>query len=284
MNKITDTEFSLLRTFLHKVSGIDVPESKKYLFLTRLGDFLQEHKCSSFTDLHTRLTTARDDQLQRKFIASMTIHESSFFRDTYPFDILTKQLLPALAENRTQSSTLLPPRIRILSAGCSLGQEPYSIAMCVKNWLKSNKTFSPENITVLAADISEKILAKARTGFYTDMECGSKVPAEYRCFLTKAPNGWNVTDEIKTMVRFTPLNLAESFTHIGKFDIIFCRNVIIYFPIDLKRKILQQFRQLVPPDGALFLGSSESVYMLSDDFQTVETAHGRYFAPIIKKT
>ncbi len=280
MIEITDTEFALLRSFLKEASGIDVPDSKRYLFLTRLGNFMESQKCASFSELHTRLSVARDDSLKRSFIQEMTIHESSFFRDTYPFVILQKHLLPALAAKRRETSSLLAPRIRIFSAGCSLGQEPYTIAMTVKTWLESYREFKLENITILAGDISDKILAKAKKGSYTDMEMGNKIPAEYlKRFFIKEPNGYRVCDEIKSLVRFTTLNLSELFLNLGKFDIVFCRNVVIYFPIPLKQKIFKQFHQLIPSDGALFLGSTESLYRISNDFETIEKPEGRYYSP-----
>ena len=283
MTEITDTEFSLLRKFLMDASGIDVPETKRYLFLTRLNEFMETRKCSTFSELFTRLTTARDDTLKRSFIQEMTIHESSFFRDTYPFDIMQKNLLSALAETRRTTASLLPPRIRIFSAGCSLGQEPYSIAMVVKSWLETYKLFKSENVTILAGDISEKILAKARKGSFTEMEMGNKIPPDYvKRYCIKEDHGYRVCDDIKNLVRFTTLNLSETFLNLGKFDIIFCRNVVIYFPIPLKQKIFKQFYQMLQPDGALFLGSSESLYKLSNDYNSIDSPYGMYFAPIKK--
>jgi chemotaxis protein methyltransferase CheR len=280
MADITDIEFSLLRTYLKEASGIDIPETKRYLFLTRLGAFMEAQKCVTFSELHARLTTAQDNTLKLSFIQEMTIHESSFFRDTYPFTILEKHLLTTLADTRCANASYLPPRIRIFSSGCSLGQEPYSIAMTIKAWLETYKKFKLENITILAGDISEKILTKARQGYYTDMEMGSKIPPSYlKKYFTKEKGGFRVSDEIKSMVRFTALNLSESFLHLGKFDIVFCRNVIIYFPIPLKQKILRQFHELIQSDGALFIGSSETLYELSTDFNTIEKPEGRYYVP-----
>jgi chemotaxis protein methyltransferase CheR len=268
MPEITSIEFNLLKKYLREVSGIDVPDEKRYLFTTRLAEFLEEKKLSGFSELYTRLTTGKSSELQREFVQCMTTHESSFFRDVRPFTLLTERLLPELAARRIAEAKYLPPRIRILSAGCSLGQEPYSIAMCVAEWLSTQERLVKDDVTIVAADISQKVLCRAALGRYTDMEIGRSIPQQMRVRYVKKVNAdvFEVAEVIRSMVRFCEHNLSKPFTGMGKFDLIFCRNVIIYFPLDLKKKILHQFSRQLNADGCLIMGSSETIYNLSDDF------------------
>ncbi len=281
MMDINDTEFTLLKNYLTELSGIDIPSNKRYLFKTRLTQFLTQNGFVGFSDLYNRLTTSKNIELQKKFIQSMTTHESSFFRDKHPFRLLQEGLLNKMIEERIQSARYLEPRLNILSAGCSNGQEPYSIAMILRHWLDSQTRIADSQITLVGADISQVALARARQASYTDLEVGKFVSPEFRHKYFKRVKGkLEVTDDIKKLVRFTELNLSESFIHIGKFDIIFCRNVIIYFPIELKKKILESFHRILNPEGVLFMGASESLYNLSDKFKNVTECGSTYYVPI----
>jgi chemotaxis protein methyltransferase CheR len=269
--KITEQEFSLLREYLRRVSGIDIPASKRYLFETRLSHFLEVEGLKGFSDLYDRISQQDEKKLTDGLIQAMTTHESSFFRDSHPFNLLSRRLLPEAARRRQEESIYLPPRIRILSAGCSLGQEPYSIAICVRQWLSTQDRYSDADVTILAADISARALDLAREGTYTDMEIGRHIDTQIRetYFVSKGER-WEVCPELKRMVSFARLNLTEPMRSLGKFDIVFCRNVIIDFPVSLKQSILEQVHGILHPHGVLIMGASESVYQLSEDF-SVET-------------
>ena len=280
MKEITSIEFNLLKDYLFKISGIEVPPNKRYLFNTRLIKLLEEEGFKSFSGFYTNLSANNDTVLQRKLVQAMTTHESSFFRDKHPYAALEKALLPGISKQRISEATFLAPRIRIFSAGCSLGQEPYSIAIYVKKWLAKQDVFTKNDVTILAGDISEKILTRAKRGIYTEKEIGNNFTAAVKKeFFTRHSSQWKINDEIKQMVRFTELNLSEPFHHLGKFDIIFCRNVIIYFPIDLKRKILKQFHSQLNSGGALIMGTSESLYNLSKDFSVQQAFDSTYYTP-----
>ncbi len=280
MIEITTLEFNLLKNYLFKISGIDVPPSKRYLFNTRLANLLEEEGFKNFSQFYTVLTTKKNTQLQRKLVQAMTTHESSFFRDQHPFSMLEKTLLPQISKQRISEARYLPPRLRILSAGCSLGQEPYSIAIYLDKWIESQDTYTRNDVTILAGDISEKILARAKKGVYTEKELGNKIPDEIRKdYLNKKQSKWEIKKKIKEMVRFAELNLSKPFKQLGKFDIIFCRNVIIYFPIDLKKEILKRFYSHLNKDGALIMGASESLYNLNDDFNAKQGYNSTYYIP-----
>jgi chemotaxis protein methyltransferase CheR len=281
MTEITTIEFDLLKKLLLKISGIEVQENKKYLFTTRLGDYLKKKGYSGFAEFYNRLVSSKDPNLQREFVQSMTTHESSFFRDIRPFTLLTNNLLPTIARASEESARYLKPRIRILSAGCSLGQEPYTIAMCVRNWLQTQKTFTENDVTIIGIDISRRVLDRARKGTYAQNEIGTTVPAHLQeNFFTVGPHGtFTVADPIRAMVKFQEHNLTQPITPLGKFDIIFCRNVIIYFPVELQKRILNHFAGQLNRHGAFIMGSSETTYNLCDAFESVHVEDSVYFKP-----
>ena len=280
MIDITDNEFSLLRSYLCKVCGIEVPPDKRYLFETRLNNLFVEEGYRSFSELHEHLSAAKDRRLQRKLVEAMTTHESSFFRDLHPFKFLKEEFLPRVARQRAQEAMYLPPHLRILSAGCGLGQEAYSIAMCVRDWLTSQEDFAEENVSILGIDVSSRVLDLAKKGVYTQQEMGTSLSPHFRCRHFRPKGGaWELSPQIRDMVSFLQVNLSEPFEHLGKFDLIFCRNVIIYFSTDLKLEVLRQFRRMLRADGALIMGASESIYMLSHEFRVVNEGPTICYAP-----
>jgi chemotaxis protein methyltransferase CheR len=280
MIEISDTEFAVLKEHLSKVSGIEVPPEKRYLFKTRLSELLEAEHCPNFSVFYTRLTTENDGILERELVMAMTTHETDFFRDRHPFECLQRKLLPAIVRLRLASAGPRPVRIRILSCGCSSGQEPYSLAICVREWLGTQSRLKSDDFTVLGVDISRRILDRALRGVYTATELGESMP-EYiksRYFVSRNEL-WEISGEVRKMVNFAEVNLAESLGFMGQFDLIFCRNVIIYLTYELKKKIIQQFRSMLNAGGALFLGASESLYPLTDEFVAVHDGPTMYYQP-----
>ena len=278
MVNIKDNEFSLLKGYLNKICGIDVPREKRYLFETRLGSFLDQHGFRNFSELYASLVSTQGKLLQREFMQAMTTHESSFFRDAHPFELLAQKLLPEIGARRAREARYLPARIRIMSAGCSAGQEPYSVAMCVLDWLGTQSHFGRNDIFIVGADISARALSKAAAGLYEDADVGKFLPGHVRSrYLTRKGDQWQVSEQVRSMVNFAEMNLATPFSYIGQFDVILCRNVIIYFSLELKQRILSQFRQMLISGGALILGASESVYMLSDEYRAVHEGPTTYY-------
>jgi chemotaxis protein methyltransferase CheR len=273
--QLSENEFQLLRKFLLRETGIDVPEAKQYLFSTRLGELLQKEGCGSFSDFLVLLTGGRES-LIRSTIEAMTTHESGFYRDPFHFQTLVEQILPALALQKVAKRTHKSPCIRILSAGCSYGQEPYTLAMSISNWQSSNPEWTAEDFSITGIDISTRALERARQGRYTDMEIGHNLPIEDReRYFSKNGDQWTLAESLRKRVTFQHVNLSRPIMEMGRFDIIFCRNMIIYFSPEQKTAVLLQLRKILEPAGMLFLGSSESMYGTNVEF--LQRTHGKSF-------
>jgi chemotaxis protein methyltransferase CheR len=243
-----------------------------------LVDLLASEKCSSFGELYRKLSLPKSEQSLRIFVESMTTHESGFFRDGHPFRVFCEVVLPSVSKLRAQQARFLLPRLRILSAGSSFGQEAYSIAICIRRWLSGQSVFLPENVSILGIDISSKAIERARHGLYSDLEIGKNLSAEdRRQFFSKQGERWVLSDEIKKMVSFQQMSLDRSFDNMGKFDIVFCRNVIIYFPVDVRKRVVEQLRSALIPGGVLFLGSAESLFNINDRFTSVTVGETVYY-------
>jgi len=281
--QISDIEFTLLRDFLLKETGIDIPESKRYLFSTRMSDLLEKERCKSFSDFFLVLTKG-SSHLIRATIETMTTHESSFFRDPQHFQLLMDTILPAAALRKDRQRLRIAPRIRILSAGCSFGQEPYTIAICVNRWLSAQSNWSAQDVSITAIDISTRALERAKLGVFTDLELGQSITdADKERFFIKQKGQWTITPTLRNQIEFKCINLTRPWNDLGKFDVIFCRNVIIYFAPDQKTQVLSQLRDALDPDGALFLGSMESMYGTNIDFVHKVIGQSSYYeAPPIQ--
>jgi chemotaxis protein methyltransferase CheR len=275
---ITDNEFNLLRKFLFLHSGIEISDEKKYLFTTRLHDVIQDEACGSFTDLYQKLQADKDGHLSCRIVESMTTHESGFFRDGHPYTALANTILPLVAANKIRQAHFMRPRLRLLSAGCSFGQEPYSIAICIDKWLSKQSFFSREDISINGIDISEKALIRARKGVYSELEMGKALSPEDRTrYFEKSGNWWNLTEQIKKMVVFEQMNLERFAEPAGVYDVVFCRNVFIYFPFEIKKMILKRLHASLTPNGILFIGSAENLYNADENFNIVSEGHTTYY-------
>jgi chemotaxis protein methyltransferase CheR len=275
---ITDQEFGKLRDYLLKSCGIDIPMEKRYLFVTRLGDWIEEQGFSGFSDLHTRLTSGGQVWLEKQLIEAMTTNETDFFRDSHPWESLAREILPALAKRRANESRVTPARLRIWSAGCSTGEEPYSMAMTIFDWLAGPADLTAADISILATDISRATIDKAQRGIYTRKELGEDVSPRRRIeYFTEQGGNFVLKDRVRNLVFFAEVNLSRDFRQLGYFDLILCRNVIIYFSLELKRKILDAFADMLNPGGILMLGASESIYQLSDRLHPIHCGPTTYY-------
>lgn len=280
MIEINDDEFALLKEYLLKTWGMDISSEKKYLFHTRLAGFLKSEGCLTFGEFYRKIKAPNSIMLNKRLVEAMTTNETSFFRDGHPYDALMNDILPVLIKRKQEEAFYMPPRIRIWSAGCSHGHEPYSIAMTIHKWLADHKSeLTTDNFLVLGTDISNRVINRAKAGVYSAKELGRWIPGYIRkAYFEEADNDeLRIIPEIKNMVRFDELNLAEPFEKMGFFDLILCRNVIIYFSFSLKQKIITQFYNMLNPGGALMLGSSETLYMLSDEFKAVHKGQTIYY-------
>lgn len=275
--QLSDAEFQILRASLAKETGIDVPESKQYLFVTRLSELLEKYRCNTFSDFILMLSGANRSEILRATIEAMTTHESGFFREPHHFNVLVETLLPSIANRKLCNNKRLQPSVRILSAGCSYGQEPYTIAMCIDQWLSKQEIFTAEDISITGIDISNRALERARQGRYSSLELGNTISAldKERYFSAKG-DFWEISDTLRSRVSFQCENLAKPLTSLGKFDIIFCRNVLIYFSAEQKKTVLNQLRNSLVTGGSLFLGSTESLFGTN-----VEYIHKSYNQTIV---
>jgi len=265
---ISPNEYEEFRRFLQDACGILLGDNKHYLVTSRLNRLIREFGIDSFGELMRQLKSARNNQLKERIIDAMTTNETLWFRDRYPFEILKSTILPELSASR-------PKQLRIWSAACSSGQEPYSISITLQEYATGRPGSLPPLTQITATDISATMLRDANSGHYDRMSLARGISEERlaRFFIPRGEK-WEIRPEIKSRVAFRELNLLQSYAALGKFDIVFCRNVLIYFSSDLKRDILARLAQSLNPRGWLFLGGSESPTSYSEAFELVRTKEG----------
>ncbi len=265
---MTREEYEDFRAFLADACGITLGDNKQYLISSRLSPLLAEFKIGSIRELTERLRRDRRSTLTERIIDAMTTNETQWFRDQFPFEILKSTILPALGRNRSQP-------VRIWSAACSSGQEPYSIAMSVHEFMLKNPGMLSGGAQVLATDISPSMLKQAGLGVYDGAAIARGLAQERRQrYFLQQGSQWVVKPEIKRFVSFRELNLCQGYEALGRFDVIFCRNVLIYFAPDLKRDIITRMAAALNPDGYLFLGAAESITNYSDAFDMLRLDGG----------
>ncbi|MFA0312698.1 chemotaxis protein CheR [Vibrio splendidus] len=264
---ISDQEYRDFSRFLESQCGIVLGDSKQYLVRSRLSPLVTKFKLASLSDLLRDVVTGRNRELRVAAVDAMTTNETLWFRDTYPFAVLADKLLPEIAANKRP--------IKIWSAASSSGQEAYSMAMTILE-TQARKPGMLPNVSITATDISASMLDMCRTGAYDNLALGRGLsPERRRAFFEDAGDGrMKVKDNVKRMVNFRPQNLMDSYALLGKFDIIFCRNVLIYFSPDMKSKVLNQMANSLNPGGYLLLGASESLTGLTDRFEMVRCNPG----------
>ena len=266
--EISPSEYLAFKEFLQDACGILLGENKQYLVKSRLRKIMEENELSTLGELVDRLRRSQRG-LREVVIDAMTTNETLWFRDNHPFRILTEKLLPELSESRSTQP------LRIWSAACSSGQEPYSIAMVVDEYKRLRPGKLKRDVRVTATDISRSVLDMARQGEYEMLAIGRGLsPERQRQYFTSTTKGtWQVKPQIKSMVEFRELNLLDRYAF-GKFDIVFCRNVLIYFSAELKKDILARMHQTLNPGGYLILGASESLNGLPDKYEMVQCSPG----------
>lgn len=271
---ITSQEFKLLSDYIEKMCGIHLEPEKMYLIESRLTALMAENGCDNYAELYKKASSEPGGTLRDKIVDAMTTNETLWFRDSGPYDILRELLDRYAAEIRAGKRS----KIRIWCSACSTGQEPYSIAMAVLESGRSGSGLKPEQVEILATDISSTVLFLAKMGRYDQIAISRGLSAEMRDRYFK-PDGriWTIADNVKAMVTLKRLNLQESYSWIGSRDIVFCRNVLIYFTDRFKRDIVGRIAQLLKPSGFLFVGSSESVSSYCNDYSMIKHARGLYY-------
>lgn len=257
MLKITPEELKLVAQYIHDISGIYLEQSKSYLFETRLSTIATECGCSTYRELYQKARTEPSKSIERKIIDAISTNETLFFRDKGPFELLQFKLLPELIDARTPSSPALKTNLKIWSAAASTGQELYSIAIIIKELLPNLSSYS---IKLLGTDISDGAISQASRGKYNKFEMERGLPSDkLQRYFTMFGDSWTIKDEIRAMVQFKKLNLMLPFVGLGKFDIIFCRNVAIYFTLADRQKLFNKIADSLADDGFLIIGSTESL-------------------------
>lgn len=257
MIKIAPNEIQPVAKYIYDISGIFLDNSKSYLLETRLSSIAEMHDCKSYVDLCNKAKTEPSKKIERAIIDAISTNETLFFRDKGPFDLLQHKILPEIIDRRTPKASQVKTPVKIWSAASSTGQELYSIAITIKELVPNLSNFS---FTLLGTDISDKAIAQASYGKYNKFEIERGLPKQQlQKYFTSTGNSWKVKDEIRAMVRFKKLNLMTSFTALGKFDIIFCRNVAIYFTLSDRKKLFNKLADSLADDGYLIIGSTESL-------------------------
>lgn len=264
MIKITPVEFDTLSKYIMEISGIALSRGKEYLIETRLNPLMEQLNCSSYSDLHRKAKYDLKNDIQKKIIDAISTNETYFFRDKSPFTLIQYKIIPDLIDRRSKNRTVLKPTIRLWSAANSTGQEIYSIAMALD---EIGITPQKYQIKLLGTDISDAAITQASYGRYSKFEVARGLdPKRLNKYFTKDGDCWKIKDEIRAMVQFKKMNLMKPFVGLGKFDIILCRNVMIYFTEEDRRKIYANIAKVLEPDGYLIIGATESLVNNSDMF------------------
>lgn len=254
---MTDLDFDFLRGFLKNRSGLAMTAEKRYLVESRLAPVCRRFNLTSLRDLIGLLKVGHNTAVERAVIEAMTTNETFFFRDRVPFDLFRDVLLPqAITRNQGRR------RLRIWCAAASTGQEPYSIAMLLQ---EAAPRLAGWQIDLVATDLSTEVIERAKLGLYSHFEVQRGLPVQWLIkYFTQVGEQWQIAQSLRSMVDYRQLNLLHSFTALGQFDVIYCRNVLIYFDAPTKSDVLARLAAQLAPEGALLLGAAETVIGLSD--------------------
>ncbi len=262
-------EFEFLRRFLKDRSGLVLTPDKQYLIESRLMPVARRHNLKGLSEIVLLLGKPGNDALAVEVTEAVTTNESFFFRDKVPFDHFQQVMLPALTPARQSQK-----RLRIWCAAASTGQEPYSLAM-ILNELAAR--YAGWRIEITGTDLSREVLEKAKAGVYTQFEVQRGLPVQLMLkYFEQNGDTWRLSQNIRSMVKYQTFNLLDSFSSMGQFDIIFCRNVLIYFDNDAKIDIMNRMAKQLAPDGFFVLGAAETVVGLSNAFKPMPDKRGLY--------
>ncbi len=276
MANMSQQDYKSITRYVFDICGIVLGDDKQYLVEQRLSPVLPDLGCASFQDLADKLNLGGINFLVReKILNAMTTNETSFFRDEHPYVAFREKIMPDMLdrakERKERSWARRGAKVSMWSVAASTGQEPYSMAMIIADVvnMRGMGLVFMEDFGILGTDISSKVLSKAIEGKYGPLEVARGLTQDMRNkHFVKDGDFYVINDKIRKIVDFKSFNIQDPFTQIGSFDVIFCRNILIYFSDDAKRKILSQFYQILAPSGYLLLGSAENMYNLNNDFTT----------------
>jgi chemotaxis protein methyltransferase CheR len=265
---VTPLDYDYLRKLLKDRSGLVLSVDKQYLVESRLTPLARKAGIASLGELVAKLRS-NNERLAVDVVEAMTTNESFFYRDKIPFDHFRDTIMPGLLAARARER-----RLRIWCAAASTGQEPYSLAMCLK---EMKDKFAGWRVEILGTDLSTEVLEKAKAGVYSQFEVQRGLPIQMLVkHFSQVGDTWQISPEIRAMVQYRPLNLLSDFAHLGSFDVVFCRNVLIYFDQETKIGVLNRIARLLDPDGFLVLGAAETVVGLTDAFKPLVDKRGLY--------
>ncbi|MDP6343103.1 MAG: protein-glutamate O-methyltransferase [Alphaproteobacteria bacterium] len=266
---MTPDDFKLLADLLKERSGLALNEDKTYLLESRLAPVARKHGLTGLDDLVGEIRSKRPEGLIHAVTEAMTTNESFFFRDTTPFDVFEKVVMPEFLQSRAGAK-----RLRIWSAACSTGQEPYSLAMVLKEMAAK---LADWRIEIVGTDISGEVLEKAKVGIYSQFEVQRGLPIQLLMkYFAQVNELWQVDAALRAMVSYREFNLLKDLKPLGKFDVVFCRNVLIYFDQATKAQVLKGISEILTDDGCLFMGAAETVLGITDTFKPVPGQRGVY--------
>ena len=259
---VSPSEFEYLQRMLYKQAGLVLDKGKEYLVEARLIPLARSEGFPSFNVMIDTMKKSLTSDLHKKVVEAMTTNETSFFRDLHPFESLKNQIMPALISRRTKER-----RLNFWCGAASTGQEPYSISMMLREHFP---TILSWDFKFLATDLNTEVLERARSGPYRQMEVNRGLPAPLLVkYFREKSTLWEIHEDIRKMVDYREMNLAETWLPMAKLDVVFLRNVMIYFDIEMKKTILKKIRSMLAPDGYLFLGGAETTVNLDDGFEPV---------------
>jgi chemotaxis protein methyltransferase CheR len=266
---VTPTDYDFLRQLLKERSGLALSADKHYLVESRLLPIARKNGLAGLVGLVEKLRAPGSDALAIAVVEAMTTNESFFFRDRIPFEHFRNYMIPALLQARAAQR-----RIRIWCAAAATGQEPYSLAMILK---EMGTALNGMRVEILATDLAASVLDRAKSGLYTQFEVQRGLPVQLLVkYFTQTGEMWQISPDIRAMVQFRPLNLLRNFSNLGLFDIVFCRNVLIYFDQPTKKDVLDRLAVVTSADGYLSLGAAETVIGLTDAFKAIPDRRGVY--------
>ena len=275
--KITATEFQLLRDYIEEQCGICLNQDKAYLLENRLSSIIESYKCRDFSEFYYIVKGGQHKDLKDKLIDAMTTNETLWFRDSHPYSILREKILPSFTQAVKEGKK---NQINIWSAASSTGQEPYSLAMTVRDFCMGQNIIKKEMVHIVATDISDSCLAKAKMGKYDSVAMSRGVNPEQfnRYFVKDSQNSYVINQEIREMVKFQKFNLQDNPIILEPhFDLIFMRYVAIYFSEEFKKGLYNRLARMLIPKGFLVVGAVETLRGVSEDFELLSHAGGLYY-------
>ncbi len=266
MLKLSGNELTVISKFVRDLSGIVLDSSKSYLVESRLGPLAEEYKCKNYSELYFKARQDPTKKIANRIVDAITTNETFFFRDNSPFELLRHKVIPDLIDRIMDGPRASFPAMKIWSAACSTGQEVYSVAIILKELLGDD--IKRWRIQLVGTDISDAAIAQASYGRYNKTEIARGLrPDQLKKYFEEHDNYTKVSDEIRYLANFRRLNLLEPFGFMGKFDIILCRNVAIYFDMEDRKSLFNRLADQLNPKGALIIGATESLFGVSDRYE-----------------